>query len=140
LGEEGPDFIDGNLGADRILGGDGDDALFDGENRRGARDVLLGGDGNDFLFPGNKPARQDIVVCGGGRDTAYADRTDVLIDCERVLFRAPTGRSLRTYSRGSSAPLNNCHNRGGPGSSSLVPSACPYPPKCLEEEFCELRL
>ncbi len=83
--------MDGNLGADRILGGDGDDALFDGENRRGARDVLLGGEGDDLLFPGNKPARQDVGDCGGGRDTAYADRKDVLIDCERVLFRPPTG-------------------------------------------------
>jgi Ca2+-binding RTX toxin-like protein len=90
LGQRGPDFIDGNLGADRILGDDGDDALFDGENRRGARDILLGGDGNDVLLPGNEPARRDVAVCGGGRDTVYADRTDVLLDCERVLFRAPT--------------------------------------------------
>ncbi len=90
LGDGAADFIDGNLGPDQIVGGDGDDALFDGENRRGSWDVLVGGNGNDILLSGNKPARQDIADCGPGRDTAYADRTDVLSNCERVLFRPPT--------------------------------------------------
>jgi Ca2+-binding RTX toxin-like protein len=95
LGDGAADLIDGNLGPDRIVGGDGNDALFDGESRRGSRDVLVGGNGNDILFSGNKPARQDIAECGPGRDTDYADRTDVLSNCERVLFRPPTEEELR---------------------------------------------
>jgi len=87
LGEEGPDLIEANIGADRALGEDGAAVLLDGEGHRGSIDVLLGGDGNDILLPRNKPAGQDLGDCGGGRDTAYADRTDLLIDCERVLIR-----------------------------------------------------
>ena len=37
-------------------------------------------------MPSNEPAGKDIVYCGGGRDTVYADREDVLFGCERVRF------------------------------------------------------
>ena len=90
VGGTGNDEIDGFLGPDQIFGGSGDDLLFDGENRGGARDILVGGSGDDLLFPGNAPASQDVAICGTGTDTAFADPTDIVIGCERVLFRPPT--------------------------------------------------
>ena len=99
LGGEAADFMDGNLGPDLIVGGVGEDVLFDGEDRHGSRDVLSGGEGNDVLLPGQKPAGRDIVNCGPGRDTAYADRADVLSNCERVRFRPPHQRGVRSLIR-----------------------------------------
>ena len=35
----------------------------------------------------NKPAAQDVVVCGGGFERVLADRKDIITDdCERVYF------------------------------------------------------
>jgi Ca2+-binding RTX toxin-like protein len=47
-------------------------------------DTLYGDSGDDFLFSDNNPAGKDIVYCGSGRDRVFADRKDVLYDCERV--------------------------------------------------------
>jgi len=88
-GGEGEDDIDGNLGPDRIVGGPGDDFLADGEQGGGEGDLLIGGEGDDALLPGNEPAAKDVALCGPGNDVVFADRTDVLVDCERVLFRPP---------------------------------------------------
>jgi Ca2+-binding RTX toxin-like protein len=90
FGGAGNDEIDGLSGPDQILGGPGDDLLFDGENRGGAPDILVGGRGNDILFPGQFTPSQDVAICGTGTDTAFADPTDLVIGCERVLFRPPT--------------------------------------------------
>ncbi len=95
FGGTGDDIIDGLSGPDRILGGSGDDLLFDGENRGGARDILIGGSGDDILFPGNAPPSQDVAICGTGTDTAFADPTDIVIGCERVLFRPPTAADFQ---------------------------------------------
>jgi Ca2+-binding RTX toxin-like protein len=95
IGGKGDDDIDGNFGPDRIEGGSGDDALSDGENHGGTRDILTGGFGDDVLLPGNVPPVQDMAYCGPGSDTAFADRLDVVVGCERVLFRPPTPADLR---------------------------------------------
>jgi hypothetical protein len=50
----------------------------------------MGGSGDDALFPGNEPVAQDVALCGLGNDVVFADRTDVVVGCERVLFRPPT--------------------------------------------------
>jgi hypothetical protein len=85
LGGSGNDFADGGSGPDKILGGDGNDLLIDGESEGGATDILTGGDGNDVIDPFNKPAKQDVVTCGGGFDRVLADRADVVVpDCESV--------------------------------------------------------
>jgi hypothetical protein len=81
----GNDFVDAGPGADNIVGGDGNDYLLDGERRGGATDIITGGDGNDVIGPFNKPAKRDVVTCGGGFDRVLADRADVVApDCERV--------------------------------------------------------
>ena len=89
-GGPGDDIVDGAAGADSLFGGDGDDIVADGENRGGAKDALSGGAGDDIMFPRNVPAGTDVVTCGSGRDTVFADRADVISgDCERVFFRNP---------------------------------------------------
>lgn len=39
--------------------------------------------------PRNVPAGRDVVYCGSGTDTVYADHKDVLYGCERVRFENP---------------------------------------------------
>lgn len=89
FGQDGNDRMDGGKGADVLSGGEGDDLILDGENRGGPTDIIYGGDGDDTLLPGNVPADKDIVNCGSGTDTVYADHKDVLFGCERVRFEAP---------------------------------------------------
>ena len=95
VGGPGNDDLEGLRGPDRIFGGPGDDLLFDGENNRGARDILVGGSGNDTLFPGQFMPSQDVAMCGTGTDTVFADPTDIVIGCERVLFRPPTAADFQ---------------------------------------------
>jgi hypothetical protein len=48
-------------------------------------DRFHGGGGNDLLQPGDRPAVRDVVGCGPGTDTVYADNKDAVSDdCERV--------------------------------------------------------
>jgi hypothetical protein len=53
--------------------------------------LCISGEGDDQIASYNDPPGKDVVGCDSGRDTVYADRTDVVdADCERVFFRAPT--------------------------------------------------
>lgn len=98
VGGAGNDFLNGNLGNDRLVGGSGDDVLweevcFRGNGEFGTSEILIGGDGNDFLWVRDTPfqaARKDLVLCGDGRDGASVDRVDVVVGCERLMFRHPT--------------------------------------------------
>jgi hypothetical protein len=45
---------------------------------------IVAGAGNDRIFAAD--GRRQIVDCGSGRDTVTADRGDVLLHCERVLY------------------------------------------------------
>jgi Ca2+-binding RTX toxin-like protein len=97
IGGSNNDILRPNWGADHVLGGSGNDILTDGESVRGAHDVLIGGTGDDVLIPFNDPAGQDLSVCSAGRDVAYVDRSDVVVGCERVLFRSPTEAEFEHY-------------------------------------------
>ena len=91
----GNDFVDGGPGADNIVGGDGTDYLLDGERRGGATDIITGGDGNDVIGPFNKPAKRDVVTCGGGFDRVAADTEDLVApDCERVAVGSAAAEKL----------------------------------------------
>lgn len=57
----GEDLIDGNLGADRLLGGD-------------APDVVRARDG----------VRDEVIACGDGGDLVIADDNDKTVECETV--------------------------------------------------------
>jgi Ca2+-binding RTX toxin-like protein len=80
VGARGQDLIRGDLGADRLLGG-------------AAADVVMARDGV-----------RDVVVCGGGRDLAIADRQDKVIECDTVDIpsrrRPIVGRSALVRPRG----------------------------------------
>ena len=104
-GLQGNDRIFGAAGRDKLTGSEGNDALLGGggnDTLAGAtgRDRLVGGGGNDRLagsqgknkYSGGSGADKinsangirETVVCGSGRDTVRADRTDKLRACEKV--------------------------------------------------------
>ena len=90
-GDDGDDGLYGDAGADLLVGGEGEDTIYDGEDYGGPVDRLFGGAGNDTFYPYNQPAGKDFVYCGGGTDYVFADRADVLNDCERVTFGSGGG-------------------------------------------------
>ena len=76
-GGPGGDTVEGDNGRDKITGGDGNDKLLGG----GDADTLNGGAGNDRLDEGDTagkptgekvgaPIKADVVIGGGGTDTA----------------------------------------------------------------------
>jgi Ca2+-binding RTX toxin-like protein len=97
-GGAGNDFLNGNVGTDRLAGGPGDDVLweevcFGGGGESGKFEILMGGAGNDFLWVRDTPypvPPKDLVLCGTGRDVASVDRVDVVVGCEKLMFRHPT--------------------------------------------------
>jgi Ca2+-binding RTX toxin-like protein len=88
VGGRGNDALIGGLDSDNVVGEEGNDLLIDGDNAEVSvpqRDHLSGGDGNDVISPINKPADEDVVVCGSGFDRVLVDRKDVVApDCEKV--------------------------------------------------------
>jgi Ca2+-binding RTX toxin-like protein len=97
-GGAGNDFLNGNVGTDQLVGGPGHDVLweevcFGGNGEAGTLETLIGGAGNDFLWVRDTPfpvPPKDLVLCGAGRDVASVDKVDVVVGCERVMFRHPT--------------------------------------------------
>jgi Ca2+-binding RTX toxin-like protein len=80
----GSDEITDGLGTDRVYGGKGKDNLI-GYGGDTSLDHFYGGSGDDIIQPGDRPAVKDVVRCGPGTDTVYADNIDeVSEDCELV--------------------------------------------------------
>ena len=80
----GSDEISDDLGADLVYGGTGEDNLI-GTASDTSVDRYYGEDGGDIFQPRNVPAVKDMVSCGPGTDTVYADKADVVGgDCEQV--------------------------------------------------------
>jgi Ca2+-binding RTX toxin-like protein len=74
----GRDLVYGGMGADNLIGYGGDTSV----------DRFYGGHGNDIFQPRDVPAVKDVVICGSGTDTVYADKADVLSgECEQVRTR-----------------------------------------------------
>jgi Ca2+-binding RTX toxin-like protein len=74
----GKDLAFGGMGGDNLIGTGGDTSV----------DRFYGGRGNDIFQPRDVPAVKDIVSCGAGTDTVYADKADVMAsDCERKRVR-----------------------------------------------------
>src|SRR5215203_1323169 len=85
LGGRGNDVGFGGLGADNIVGKDGNDLVVDGPGLESSTDKLSAGGGNDVVGVFNDPAFKDLVACGGGFDRVFADKKDLVAsDCERV--------------------------------------------------------
>lgn len=88
VGGPGNDALFGGLDSDNVVGEEGNDLVLDGDDASVSvpqKDRLFGGDGNDVISPINKPADEDVVVCGSGFDRVLVDRKDVVApDCEKV--------------------------------------------------------
>ena len=88
VGGSSNDIVVGGLDSDSVVGNEGNDLLLDGDNAEVSvprKDRLFGGDGNDVISGLNKPADEDVVVCGRGFDRAQVNRKDVVAaDCEKV--------------------------------------------------------
>jgi Ca2+-binding RTX toxin-like protein len=83
----GSDEISDRFGTDLVYGGTGEDNLI-GTGGDNSEDRFHGGRGKDIFQPRDVPAVKDIVSCGAGTDTVYADQADVIGgDCERVRVR-----------------------------------------------------
>jgi hypothetical protein len=74
-----------------VVGGEGNDLLFDGSLDEFSKDRISGGPGNDVIGLQFHSAR-DLVACGSGFDRVAANREDVVApDCEKVVvFRGKT--------------------------------------------------
>jgi RTX calcium-binding nonapeptide repeat (4 copies) len=93
-GMKGDDEIRGLGGPDEITDGPGRDLVYggaEGDNLIGyggdiSVDRFYGGRGSDTLQTRDVPAVKDVVRCGAGIDTVYADKADVVFSdkCERV--------------------------------------------------------
>ncbi len=88
VGGSGNDIVVGGLDSDNVVGNEGNDLVLDGDNAEVSvprKDRLFGGDGNDVISALNKPADEDVVVCGRGFDRAQVNGKDVVAaDCEKV--------------------------------------------------------
>ena len=91
-GTNGAEEIRGLGGADEIVDGRGKDVVYGGggvDNHTGYGgdtpvDRFSGG-GNDTVQSRDVPAVGDVVGCGAGTDTVYADEADAVSGgCERV--------------------------------------------------------
>src|SRR5215217_6826082 len=82
---EGSDEISEGLGAELVYAGIiGADNLI-GTASDTSVDRFYGGSGDDIFQPRDVPAVKDMVSCGPGTDTVYADKADVVGgDCEQV--------------------------------------------------------
>jgi hypothetical protein len=99
FGGGGRDTLKGGGGADRLVGGAGRDRIAGGPTG----DQLVGGRGADRLKGGRganaynggrggdriaaRNGKNELVLCGPGRDRATVDRRDRVRDCERVRRR-----------------------------------------------------
>jgi Ca2+-binding RTX toxin-like protein len=80
----GSDEISDGWGKDLVYGGAGEDNLI-GTGGDTSVDYFYGGRGGDLFQPRDVPAVKDKVSCGGGTDSVYADKADVVGgNCERV--------------------------------------------------------
>jgi hypothetical protein len=121
----GPDYIHANGGSDSLLGGPGQDTLVGG----GGRDRIKGGPGSDKLFSIDQIEGNDIIRAGTGKDSCFADRGDIVKDCEHVSW----GNGDRT-TRALSASLLGVAEVGEEALENQVP-ACPDP---ADSPPCEL--
>src|SRR5829696_1661626 len=115
LGEQGKDWVLGGNeqrplgGVKNLVGGPGNDGVLGGKDSDNVTgnsgndfvngdfgpDTIMGGEGNDVLDLINKPAKRDVVTCGGGFDRVLADTEDVIApDCEKVAVGLAAAKEL----------------------------------------------
>jgi Ca2+-binding RTX toxin-like protein len=88
IGSAYDDIIEGFAGDDFLSGRAGDDLLYPDLGE----DTVRAGIGDDTITAANanEPVEADLVFCGDGVDTVYADDADtVSADCENVVLVGP---------------------------------------------------
>ncbi|HEU5278827.1 MAG TPA: hypothetical protein VFU26_07990 [Gaiellaceae bacterium] len=89
-GGPGNDYLDGGPGRDTLIDGPGNDRVVGGDEidriiLEPGSDRVSAGKGDDLVQAG-VDGRRDVISCGPGRDTVYAEAIDrIARDCERVL-------------------------------------------------------
>lgn len=83
------DTLEGHAGVDELRGGSSHDTLlgFEGGDLfvgGSGQDKVLGGRGSDLIKVNDGGQQADVVKCGGGIDTVFADPPDKLKGCEKV--------------------------------------------------------
>jgi Ca2+-binding RTX toxin-like protein len=121
-GGGGDDLIRGLRSIDSLNGGAGNDDIYAGPRDEKARDTVAGARGNDFVYVRNRPAAEDVVNCGAGRDRVVADSKDVLSGCERACQHAQADAFARQHASGLFKALARQH-----GASSARPPARDLP-------------
>jgi hypothetical protein len=95
-GGEGDDAIVAKAGADEVVGGSGQDALYaaydvpveQAPNASASPDLLFGGEGEDFIDAADAKGAADALYCGPGDDLVEADAEDFIADdCEEIGHR-----------------------------------------------------
>jgi Ca2+-binding RTX toxin-like protein len=101
-GGNGADHVEGGLGNDTVTGGPGQDTIYgDATASRCTYYSCKIPFGNDTINA--RDGEVDNVDCGIGQDTAVVDTIDVVVNCENVDGKVPTGPG----------------GPGGPGGSKL---------------------
>lgn len=88
------DIMDGYAGDDVLSGRAGDDIMYPDLGE----DTVRGGTGDDDITAANRfePVEADVIFCGDGVDTVFADAADTVApDCEEVLYVEDTPRIRR---------------------------------------------
>lgn len=93
-GSFGNDNLDSRNGADTVLGGPGDDEIFDDGDNLGD-DVLNGGGDNDSVSLG---AGDDNVIGGTGADTVTLDTGDDTVRLDDIANDGPSGEAKNIHS------------------------------------------
>jgi hypothetical protein len=88
------DNLDSRNGADTVLGGPGDDTIFDDGDNLGD-DVLDGGGDNDTIFLG---AGDDNVIGGTGTDTVTLDSGDDTVRLDDIANDGRSGEAKDVHS------------------------------------------
>ncbi len=133
-GASGDDQIDGGDGNDKLFGGAGRDRVAGGRGRdlievadrsgkrsraAAAEDVVVGGPSADTIEA--LEGAPDVLRCGPGTDTAYADPEDELRGCEVLQDAAGAGSSDKTFGYSEGAKHTDFGGQGFVSASVTQP-------------------
>ncbi|MBY0589471.1 hypothetical protein K2X85_20030 [bacterium] len=121
-GEDGDDFINGGGGNDRLEGGVGNDILLGGDGGEGAADSIAGGDGRDILVGdggpsilNNRASGVDTLEGGSGQDIIVSG---LVFPTELNPINFALVRAEWTSNRSLGERMANLSGQGNPSSAN----------------------